>query len=92
MKGEKVIVRAFGNRPLLRRVWTTTEKAVFITNEEQFQLLVAGLPAIEPLGFPRKDVFKYNSKLAISMERLFIEGKWVWDKLIPWTAPKIKTS
>ena len=81
MRGDFVIVRAFGNIPLIRRVWDEDDKAVYITNDEQFQFLIEAKEALEPIGFPREDVFKYDPELASSMDRLLKGGKWDWDKL-----------
>ncbi len=84
MRGDLVIVKAYGEKPLIRRIWNSNENVVYITNDEQFQLLIAGKDAIEPIGFPREDVFKYDQKLATSMERLHHNKKWDWNKLKSW--------
>lgn len=81
MRGDFVIVRSFGGIPLIRRLWDEGDHAVFITNDEQFQLLTKGENAIEPIGFPREDVFKYDPELASLMDRLVKSGKWDWNKL-----------
>ena len=84
MRGEYVIVRAYNDRPFLRRVWEFNKSIVFITDDSQYGLLEAGEKALEPLGCPRKDVFKHNPKLTPVMEKLFLTGKWDWNKLIPY--------
>ena len=81
MRGDFVIVRAFGNIPLIRRLWDEGDYLIYITNDEQFQLLTDGKKALEPIGFPRKDIFKYDPELASSMDRLVKSGKWDWSKL-----------
>lgn len=81
MRGDLVIVRAYGNVPLIRRVWDENDCTVYIINDEQLQLLMKGKEALEPVGFPREDVFKYNPELAASMDQLYKDGKWDWDKL-----------
>jgi len=82
MRGDFVIVRALGNIPLIRRLWAEGDYCVYITNNEQFQLLNEGKGGIEPVGFPREDVFKYDPKLAPSMAKLHKNGKWDWNKLV----------
>ena len=57
LRGELVIVRTFGGKPVERRVWDVGEAVVYVTNEEEFQKLVAGKPALDPIGFPKEDVF-----------------------------------
>lgn len=59
-KGDKVIVRAFGDERLVRRVWDINEKHVFICSEENFKLLQDNnRKGFSPVGFSRKDVFKF---------------------------------
>jgi hypothetical protein len=63
MKGDKVIVRAFRNKPLVRRVWEVTPEAVFICSEENYQTLASGKDGLLPVGFPREYVYRYNAKI-----------------------------
>jgi hypothetical protein len=73
-KGEIVFVRSFGGNPLVRRVWGFDNKVVFVTDDS--------IKDVISLGFPRKDVFKYDPKLVSSMELFFSKNKWDWNKLI----------
>lgn len=82
MRGDFVIVRAFGDIPLVRIVWDETDKIIYITNEEQYALLSAGKPALEPVGFPWEDVFIYDEEMANAMKRLINSGKWDWSNLV----------
>ena len=41
MEKKRVIVRAYGGKPLVRILWDATGNGVFITNEEQFEKLMA---------------------------------------------------
>lgn len=81
MRGEIVLVRAFGGKPLKRRVWDVGVGVVYITNDEQFQNLLAGRRAVKPIGFPREDVFK-------DIQNQFLDhGTIDWSKLVPWQIP-----
>lgn len=82
MRGELVIVRDFSGRALLRRVWDADEKAVYITDDQQFERLVSGHEALWPVGFPREDVFEYNPGIAESIGKESID----WRMLSPWKA------
>jgi len=82
MRGDFVIVRAFGNIPLIRRLWDEDDYGIYITNDVQLQLLIDGKEALQPIGFPREDVFQYDPELASSMDRLIKSGKWDWNKLV----------
>lgn len=73
MRGELVIVRAFGNQPLLRRLWEIDNYAAYITDDKQYQLLCNGNNALEPIGFPIEDVYKYDPEIA---NNLNIEINW----------------
>jgi hypothetical protein len=83
MKGDLVIVRAFGGLPLIRRIWEEDERGVYITDDVQLKRLLAGGYAIQPVGFPKEDVFRFDPELAAEMDHLNKEGKWDWDKLTP---------
>lgn len=86
MRGERVIVRAFGNQPLARIVWEISENTVFITNDEQFKRLMEGAEdALMPIGFPSEDVFEYDSTWIASLKKEG-ESRPNWNKLRPWKA------
>jgi hypothetical protein len=60
MKGDKVVIRTFGGEPRIVRVWEIAEKVIAICSEENYQSLVNGNDGLSPVGFPKKDVFRYN--------------------------------
>jgi hypothetical protein len=78
-RGEVVIVRAHQGRALVRRVWSVSRNRVYITNDEQLNRLLAGREALWPLGFPREDVFKYDSEIAANLDAVN------WSRLTRWT-------
>jgi hypothetical protein len=83
MRGDLVIVRAFGGKPLIRRVWEEVEKGVYITDDILFKRLMDGEKGtIQPVGFPKEDVFKFDPELANEMDVLYQTGKWDWTKLV----------
>jgi len=67
----------------MRRVWDEDENGVYITDDSRFEQLKAGESDLWPVGFPREDVFKYNSELASKLEDLCKDGKQDWNKLDP---------
>ena len=69
MKGDIVIVRERKGRPLVRRVWESTPTGVFISEERQFQRLAAGIVALNPVGFPRDDVYNYDPAVLPDLEQ-----------------------
>jgi len=74
MKGDKVIVRSFGDKPLVRMVWEITSSAVFICTEENFSALSRGNNGLWPVGFPKECVYRYNPKINLN-------APIVWDQL-----------
>jgi hypothetical protein len=70
MRGEQVIVRAYGGRPLIRKIWDIQEGAVLIVEDGQFQLLINNdARAVGPIGFPKEDVFQFDPVYAKSMNK-----------------------
>ena len=84
MRGEIVLVRAFGGKPLKRRVWDVGAGVVYITNDEQFQNLITGRRSIKPVGFPPEDVFKDSD------DEMPETGSVDWSRLVPWQTPTAK--
>lgn len=83
MKGDLVIVRAFRGVPLIRRIWEEVERGVYITDDAHLERLLAGEESIQPVGFPREDVFRFDPELAAGMDDLVKKGEWDWTKLVP---------
>jgi hypothetical protein len=61
MEPEKVIVRAFGGKPLERLVVERRELKVFICHPETYDACQRG--EAFPVGFPRHDVFLFDERL-----------------------------
>lgn len=77
MRGDVVLVRTFSGKAVKRRVWDVGDTVVYVTNDEQFERLVAGKHALEPIGFPKEDVFKDTASES--------HGDHVdWAHLAPW--------
>lgn len=92
MRGDIVIVRAFRNEPLVRRVWEVTSQAVFICSEENFQALSAGEPGLWPVGFAREDVFCYDVDILNELTNKYESDPSLWQRLIPWSESLSRTS
>ena len=83
MRGENIIVRAFKDEPLARRVWGVGERVIYITDDEGLRRLSSGRSTPPPIGFPKEDVFKFDERLyrrlasAIKRrDRLNLKGIW----------------
>jgi hypothetical protein len=60
MRGSLVIARDYRGQPLVRRVWESGSKVVYLSEESQFQQLSTGGDGLRPVGFPAEDVFVYD--------------------------------
>lgn len=80
MRGDLVIARALGNKPIVRRVWDFNTEKVYICTEEKFGRLMKDPDERYPMGFPRQDVFCYDSALYEQLER----NPSVWQRLTLW--------
>jgi hypothetical protein len=77
MRGDRVLIRAYGGKPLVRRVWNANAKGVFAVPEAEYQLLESGAPLGFIVGFPLNDVFEFEAG---------IEGGSVdWSQRCPWS-------
>jgi hypothetical protein len=59
-RGDLIVVRAYGDKPLIRRVWEVTDRAVYIHSEENYHKRKAGIDAPDMVGFPRLDAYVYD--------------------------------
>lgn len=84
MRGDRVIVRSFGGRPLVRRVWAADEHGVYISAEQEFQKLTRGEEALAPVGFPRADVFAFDPEVAAMVEHSGAISEGEWERLRQW--------
>ena len=66
MRGDTVIVKSFGDKPLIRKVWDVSKDVVFICNDENFETLIEGNKGLLPVGFHKDDVFRYNPNIDIN--------------------------
>jgi hypothetical protein len=77
MRGDVVLVRTFSGKAVKRRVWDVGDTVVYVTNDEQFEKLAAGKNAVEPIGFPKEDVFR-------DTENESCDDAVDWTRLAPW--------
>jgi hypothetical protein len=82
MRGEKIIVRAWGDRPLVRVVWDICDQTVLVTNEEGLVLLENGAEAPMPIGFRFCDVFIYDEDRVEKIMKAYVTGDQLkWESL-----------
>jgi hypothetical protein len=77
MKGDKVIVRTYGDEPKMVRVWEVTPTTVFVCSEENYETLLRGEEGLLPVGFPKEYVFRYNPK-----QDAILNSSTIWNELI----------
>ncbi|MCI0388241.1 MAG: hypothetical protein MOB07_05685 [Acidobacteria bacterium] len=81
MRGHQVIVRGFDNKPEIGKIWDVEKGVVYVTSDRQYRLLLAGLDAPFPVGFPIEDVFEYSPEIAAELTR-----PPDWSQLKRWRA------
>jgi hypothetical protein len=79
MRGSLVIVRDFSRNPLVRRVWSYDQDAVYISDELNYKNLLEGKEALMPVGFRHEDVFRYDHAVLASQAKPID-----WDRLAVW--------
>ena len=87
MQGDTVIVRTYGNKPLIRRVWNVISGIVFITNDEYFKTLSEGGYAPMPIGFKIEDIFIYDMASLQIVKNINRSNDIDWSVLKPWKPP-----
>lgn len=80
MNGDRVIVRDFRDKPLVRRVWESTSQKVYICTDETYDLLLSGNSERHAIGFPRSCVYKYNASMLNELEK----NPSAWKQMEPW--------
>lgn len=84
MRGQLVLVRAFGGEPQVRRIWDADDDVAVVTDDEQFQRLHEGREGLAATVH-REDVFCYDPAAA---QRLISEykkrRKATWNGLKKW--------
>ena len=62
------------------KVWAELGNLVLLSEPSQFERLLTGLDAIDPIGFLAKDVFEYDERTAKDTDRID------WSLLKPYPA------
>ncbi len=57
MRGQNVVCKEFNGGMIEALAWEDSGALIFIHTEAQFKAHLAGLPHLEPVGFPVEDVF-----------------------------------
>jgi len=84
MRGDVIIVRAYRDEPLLRRVWEADENVVLVTDDAQFAKLMKGQEAIQPVCFHRADIFALTKNSLKIIRKRRINMMLDWSKLRPY--------
>jgi hypothetical protein len=84
VRGTQVLVRAFGNKALIRLIWDFDDDTVSIVTEANYHRLQSGAAGLRPVAFPRADVYAYDEAAAA----VAIEGEPLdaatWAGLTRW--------
>ena len=85
MRGQKVIVRAYGDKPEVVLIWQLVDMIVVITDEDGYKKLMNGdADSPMPIGFKRELVYEYDGTLPSALNDLWEAGSWMWEGLTQW--------
>lgn len=76
-----VIVKACGNKPLVRQMIQVTPRSVFILDEANYLKRIANQDAHEAVGFQRRTVFCRDEKLLLGVGMQYGKNPEVWNRL-----------
>ncbi len=65
MRGDTVIVRAYGGTALVRRVWDAEGDTVYICSDKNFDWLSRNDGSGTCIGFPTEDVFIFTDSVPL---------------------------
>lgn len=88
MRGDLVVVKEFGGRPLIRRVWDSNDEVVYVCSEERYNFLLSGEDDRYPIGFPREYVFGYDQSIVGTLSSLWQVDPNIWNSLELWDMDK----
>jgi len=63
IQGTTVIARCYENRAAVLKVWDDCGNMVLLSDHDNFDRLKAGVDAITPIGFLRRDLYEYSRSL-----------------------------
>lgn len=76
-RGEQVILRAFGDEPVVRRIWATDKQSVLVCDDDQYARKLQG-EDFDLLGFPAEFVYAFDPRAVNN--GVLNEPRW-WLKL-----------
>lgn len=70
MKGDLVLVRTARGAGVVMKVYGEIGQHVAVATVEDFDRIENGESALQPVGFPREDVFKHDSQTSLSLNEI----------------------
>jgi hypothetical protein len=81
MRGDLVIARTYGDRPVVLRVWDHGPRSIYLTDENHFTMMSSGRAVHMTVGFPRDDVYEFDESIATQALARPVWGPEEWDSL-----------
>jgi hypothetical protein len=85
-RGDQVVVRTYGDKPRIRRVWDVFEDSILIVTDENYQKLTAGVAGLWPVALDPDDVFVYNPATFPAETEGVPQPEAFWARLRPYRA------
>jgi hypothetical protein len=78
MRGQIVVCKDVIGTPLVRVVWDSSERLIFVHTQDQFDRRMSGEDFLDPVGFPIEDVFNLNETV---LAECAVDGNTPWNEL-----------
>jgi len=62
-RGQLIVVKYVNGSFWIRRLWSVVELGVYILSESEWEKRCSGSRSLEPVGFPKDDIYLYNTEL-----------------------------
>jgi hypothetical protein len=84
MEDKIAVMRGFRGKPSIVFVCGANRRVVLVTGKDNYDKLVSGQVAANPIGVPRADVFRYNQTTFQQLLDHWQDDGDVWDRVTLW--------
>jgi hypothetical protein len=81
MRGDYVIVRSYGDKPVVLRVVDEGGAVVYVCNPERYDRLIADTDRLPASSRKREDVYCYSDEALAFIEANYMQGDAAWNQL-----------
>jgi len=82
-RGDFVVLRAFQDEPLVRRLWDIGDSGVFVLSDAEYRKRTGGHSSLDEVGFPIGDCYLYNADTKSVLGDYQNTGRIDWGTMTP---------